>query len=210
MPLPAGCHLCSPLKAGNCCQQLQVNVKRRDAAQHLTEQGPESLLYRRAISVQCPKGSELPPGRAPSSRPCLRAPKWPPFSSRLLVARRRTEPGPPPFAFCGLQVPAFPARQKPCSFRRQHYITQQASVAPRQSACFLLGGAGSGGWLPRERAKRKRRGGSGAGDVSSRAALPLSPPPSPAAGAGAPRMAALGGRCGWGRLPGLRVWGSSW
>lgn len=60
MPLPVGCHLRSPLRAGDRCQELQVSVNRREAARHLTEQGLGSLLYRRAISVERPKGNSFP------------------------------------------------------------------------------------------------------------------------------------------------------
>lgn len=60
MPLPVGCHLRSPLRAGDRCQELQVSVNRREAARYVTEQGLGALLYRRAISVERPKGNSFP------------------------------------------------------------------------------------------------------------------------------------------------------
>lgn len=168
MPLPVGCHLRSPLRAGDRCQELQVSVNRREAARHLTEQGLGALF---PWSVQ--RGTRSPPCSTLTTLP--EGPKMaaPPFSSLLLVATRRAEPRPPPLRFLRTTTPSMPRAAADVRLPPPALHYPAGLRGGYQSACFVLGGAREWGWLPRERAKRKRRGGSGAGDVSSRAAPPL-------------------------------------
>lgn len=162
---------------------------------------------------------ELVPHRAPPSRPCLRAPKWPlrpsvPSSSLL---RDEQSLGRPPSAFCELQLPACPARPQTCAFRRQHYITRQASGAAtnQRASCWVVRESGVG-------FRGSERRGSGA-EEAAQVTFPLGLPPLSRCRSWGPengsvRRSVRRGRaawawgCGpsWWAPQGLRDWGAAW
>lgn len=181
--------------------------------QHDTWQSRDWGRYFRGAS----KG-ELVPHRAPPSRPCLRAPKWPlrpsvPSSSLL---RDEQSLGRPPSAFCELQLPACPARPQTCAFRRQHYITRQASGAAtnQRASCWVVRESGVG-------FRGSERRGSGA-EEAAQVTFPLGLPPLSRCRSWGPengsvRRSVRRGRaawawgCGpsWWAPQGLRGWGAA-
>lgn len=152
-----------------------------------------------------------------STRPSLRAPKWPLRPEAPASSLLRDGQSPPPSSLLPetttprqpareeLQLPACPARQRPRTLGSPHYISRQAAGAATNP--LAPGWSVRGAGLASAGVSGSRRG-SGAGEAAPVTfpfgppplTLPSPPPPLSRCRSGAPRMAALGGRCG--RAPG--------